>query len=68
MKDEKNIPDFYHHCLLGITLTYLREASMVSTDEKLDELIRCVADLKQSHNQSQKDLDGKLKKLECRRT
>ena len=33
-------------------------------DEKLDELICCVADLKQLHGQSQKDLDGKLKKLE----
>ena len=37
---------------------------MASTDEKLDELIRCVADLKKSHEESQKDLDGKLKKLE----
>ena len=37
---------------------------MSSTEEKLDALIRCVADLTDSQNANQRKLDIKLKKLE----
>ena len=37
---------------------------MSSTEEKLDALIRSMADLKKSHDESRLKLDEKLKKLE----
>ena len=46
-------------------LPYVYTQTMTqSTDKKLDALINSVAELKRSHEQSQKDLDGRLKKLE----
>ena len=43
--------------------TYL-ELTMSSTEEKLDNLIRWVADFTECHKMSQQELDKKLKKLE----
>ena len=36
----------------------------LTTDQKLDELIKCIFELKKSQDSSHKELEGKLQKLE----
>ena len=37
----------------------------MNMDQKLDELIKCVADLKRTYDTGHKELEGKLLKLEA---
>ena len=38
---------------------------MMTMDQKLDELIKSVTELKKAHDSSHKELEGKLQKLEA---
>ena len=51
-------------CRLPCEIFSTMSRRSLSTDQKLDALIKSVAELKMSHDSSHKELEGKLQKLE----